>query len=180
MKNDAIWWEFVRDVPEGLIEKFLADTSNLSKSKGTISTNNQLNEFRQVTKQNIPEFQYFSLMLYAYGMKANEKVWQFDITSSKQCELLTYGPEGDRYDGHVDLERMPNGLVRKLTVIAFLNEDYEGGRFYFQNDVKNKQYINAKKGTVIVFPSYIMHGVEPVTAGERKSCVTWLLGPDFK
>jgi PKHD-type hydroxylase len=48
------------------------------------------------------------------------------------------------------------------------------------HDAKNKQYIETKPGSVVVFPCHIMHGVEPVTAGERKSIVTWLVGPPLK
>ena len=35
------------------------------------------------------------------------------------------------------------------------------------------------KGTVIVFPSAILHRVTPVTKGARYSLVQWYNGPDF-
>jgi PKHD-type hydroxylase len=43
-----------------------------------------------------------------------------------------------------------------------------------------KIYPPQKKGTVLVFPSFILHGVEDVEEGERYSVVTWMVGPWFK
>ena len=35
------------------------------------------------------------------------------------------------------------------------------------------------KGTIIVFPSVLLHTVTPVTKGTRHSLVQWFSGPDF-
>jgi PKHD-type hydroxylase len=35
-------------------------------------------------------------------------------------------------------------------------------------------------GTVIVFPSFVIHEVKKITAGTRRSLVTWVNGPRFK
>ena len=35
------------------------------------------------------------------------------------------------------------------------------------------------KGTIIVFPSMLLHKVTPVTKGIRHSLVQWFSGPDF-
>ena len=37
-----------------------------------------------------------------------------------------------------------------------------------------------KKGTVLVFPSFMRHKVEPVTKGIRKSLVAWIEGPHWR
>ena len=36
-----------------------------------------------------------------------------------------------------------------------------------------------KKGTLIVFPSFTWHRVNPITKGHRKVLVGWLLGKPF-
>ena len=95
-------------------------------------------------------------------------------------ELLKYVEGGDRYDAHVDTARLGDNLVRKLTVILMLNDDYEGGKFYFQQDLHHRQFITKVAGKVLVFPSHIMHGVEPLELGVRHSVVAWISGPDFK
>lgn len=180
MKQDFLYWEYAGVLSEAIINDFLNNSKEIPTVEGQIGSKETNKDFRQVTTQRIGEFDNFNLLLYAYGLKANTKCWNYDITGAKQCELLTYSPNGDKYDGHVDTLRLGDNIVRKLTVVAFLNDDYEGGKFFFQTDSKNKQYLKTIKGTVVVFPSHIIHGVEPVTTGVRKSCVTWLHGPDFK
>jgi PKHD-type hydroxylase len=36
------------------------------------------------------------------------------------------------------------------------------------------------KGMVILFPSWVIHRVTPVTKGVRKSIVVWVTGPKFR
>ena len=43
-----------------------------------------------------------------------------------------------------------------------------------------KHYVDIGKGSVLVFPPYIMHGVEPVEEGSRESVVGWITGPKFR
>lgn len=116
--------------------------------------------------------------LNATAVTANQQLWQYAITHFNQSELLIYKPN-QHYVGHTDTIHIPNNETRKLTALAFLNDDYEGGKFYILTGDK-KQYPPQEKGTIVVFPSYIVHGVEPVTKGIRYSCVSWLVGPYFK
>ena len=37
-----------------------------------------------------------------------------------------------------------------------------------------------QQGTLILFPSYVLHQVTPVTKGERNSLVAWVTGDKFK
>lgn len=116
-------------------------------------------------------------MLTSIGLNINAEYFKFDITKSEQTEILKYQPNG-KYEAHIDVSR-DTELQRKLTVLAILNDDYEGGRFFVNNGTNNK-YPEVSKGSVIIFPSYLLHGVEPVTKGIRYSCVTWMLGPHFR
>ena len=116
--------------------------------------------------------------LTATGLNANNYWWQYNITHANQTEFLIYKPDG-HYNAHVDTVHQHHNETRKLTVLAFLNDDFEGGKF-FLNANGNLYYPPQEKGTVLVFPSYMVHGVEPVTKGVRYSCVTWLVGPYFK
>jgi len=43
-------------------------------------------------------------------------------------------------------------------------------------DIKNMN----KKGSLVVFPSYIWHKVSPVTKGTRHSLVIWYLGNPYR
>ena len=117
--------------------------------------------------------------LSGMGMNINQRAWKFDITHSNQAEYLKYDANG-HYKTHVDTFCCPGANeTRKLTVLAFLNDDFEGGKLYLENG-HERIYPPQEKGTVLVFPSFMNHGVEPVTNGIRRSIVTWLVGPWFK
>lgn len=118
--------------------------------------------------------------LTGIGLNCNKLVWNFDITNSNQSEFLRYDKNG-HFQSHIDTEidRLSYEETRKLTIIILLNNDFEGGRFYLQTS-NERQYIDLQPGDVIVFPSFLLHGVEPITSGIRRSVVTWLVGPYFK
>ena len=58
-----------------------------------------------------------------------------------------------------------------LTILGFLNDDFEGGDFYFCR----KHQMTFKAGDIVVFPSNFMypHEVKEVTKGIRYSFVAW-------
>ena len=131
----------------------------------------------------LPVHKGIGARLAAVGLDANAQRWGFDIKKANQSEFLKYPAGGGRYKGHIDtfLSKAPESLAecRKVTVLAFLNDDFKGGKFFLQTG-HQKMYPPQKKGTVIAFPSFILHGVEDVEEGERYSVVTWLVGPWFK
>lgn len=133
---------------------------------------------RDVERVILPQNQGIGSALTATGLNANHYWWKYNITHSNQTEFLIYKPNG-HYDPHIDTYHAHSDETRKLTVLAFLNDDYEGGKF-FLNPEGTPYYPHQEKGTILVFPSYMVHGVEPVTKGVRYSCVTWLVGPYFK
>lgn len=120
--------------------------------------------------------------LTGVGIDANYFQWQFNITHSNQCEYLRYDKDG-HFSSHIDTCFVNTPLetkeMRKLTIIAFLNDDYKGGRLWISTG-EQKLYPDTSVGNVIIFPSFFLHGVEPVTEGIRRSVVTWLVGPYLK
>jgi len=134
---------------------------------------------RDVNKIQITHELGIGATLSGMGMNINQRAWKFDITHSNQAEYLKYDANG-HYKTHVDTFCCPGANeTRKLTVLAFLNDDFEGGKLYLENG-HERIYPPQEKGTVLVFPSFMNHGVEPVTNGIRRSIVTWLVGPWFK
>jgi PKHD-type hydroxylase len=73
----------------------------------------------------------------------------------------------------------PRKARRKLSLVCQLSDpsEYEGGELQINTGeifTPEKQ-----KGTVILFPSYLLHRVTPVTKGTRRSLVLWIEGPAF-
>jgi hypothetical protein len=135
-------------------------------------------DIRNVQRVAMPLYAGIGATLTSIGLNINQQVWQYNITHSNQSEFLMYDVTG-KYETHVDTFHIRSDETRKLTVLVFLNEDFEGGKFYIQNGSK-RLYPQQTKGTVLVFPSFMPHGVEPVTRGVRYSVVTWMVGPYFK
>lgn len=144
---------------------------------GNIAGNIDLN-IRNVKKLMLPMDKGIGATLTSTGLNINYNSYKYDITHSNQTEFLMYEPNG-RYKPHVDTFHGHSNETRKLTCLAFLNDDFEGGKFFIQTG-HEKIYPPQTKGTILVFPSYQLHGVEDVITGNRFSVVTWLVGPYFK
>lgn len=140
---------------------------------GKIDTN-----IRNVQRVVIPIYKDLGAQLAAAGLSANQQAWKFDITHANQAEFLIY-PAGGHYSAHVDTFMTHGEDCRKLTVLTFLNDDFKGGKFYIHNGL-GKYYPPQSKGTVLVFPSFFLHGVEPVEEGTRYSAVCWMVGKFFR
>lgn len=122
--------------------------------------------------------------------EANQHFWNFDLHGYEFFQYTEYdGNEKGKYEYHMDLitgktSDVDYFLTRKLSLIMMLNTpnvDFKGGDFMInQQDESNAIKIPFVKGRIILFPSFLIHKVAPVTKGIRKTLVTWILGPKFK
>jgi len=110
----------------------------------------------------------------------NERFFKFDIFGLNEgFQFTTYEAPSGKYGKHVDCSiDIP---VRKLSISIQLTnpEEYEGGELYLYNSDKGIS-MDKTQGTLIIFPSYILHEVMPVTKGKRNSLVTWVTGKQFR
>ena len=140
--------------------------------------------------------------IHPFIHEANEKSgWNFDWDFSESCQFTKYGV-GQHYGWHCDSWDKPydkpddlnsHGKIRKLSVTVSLSDpsEYEGGNleFDFRNQVDWERNKKSKikecteirpRGSIIVFPSFVWHRVNPVTRGTRYSLVIWNLGRPFR
>ncbi len=111
----------------------------------------------------------------------NERIWQFDVRGfSEHFQYTVYhGSEGGHYDWHVDQGDMIT--LRKLSMSLQLTDpsDYDGCDLQLHG-VNKVETAPRERGTLIAFPSYVLHRVTPITRGARKSLVVWVTGPQFR
>jgi PKHD-type hydroxylase len=111
--------------------------------------------------------------------KCNSEFYKFNITEiSEHIQYTVYNStEQGHYDWHVDMG--PNKARRKLSLVCQISDpsEYEGGEL--QINAGEIMIPEKTKGTVIIFPSYLLHRVTPVTKGTRRSLVLWIEGPAF-
>ena len=145
--------------------------------------------------------------IHPYIREANEKAgWNFQWDWSESCQFTKYGL-GQYYGWHCDSWDKPytrpqnedgtyppdHGKIRKLSVTISLSEpdEYVGGNleFDFRNQIDWEKDKKAKikecteirpRGSIIVFPSFVWHRVNPVTSGTRYSLVIWNLGQPWR
>lgn len=86
---------------------------------------------------------------------------------------------GDRYGRHTDDASMcdehgwPLRTDVSFTVLLSGPDEYEGGALRF-SDRTNGMSFRPACGSAILYPTGILHEVEPVTRGERMACVGWV------
>ena len=122
-------------------------------------------------------------LLYDYVDMANRNAFNTHIYKKADIQFTEYlATEGGHYNWHHDIDWNRNdGLDRKLSVTVQLSspDEYEGGDFSF-SECESPPVQLKEKGTVLIFPSYLKHKVNPVTKGIRKSLVAWFEGPKWK
>ena len=113
-------------------------------------------------------------------LNLNKQFFNFDLFGLNEgFQFTNYVAPSNKYGQHID--KAYNGLVRKLSLSVQLTEpkEYEGGELFLYEG-KNGDEMNKEQGTLILFPSYVLHEVKPVTKGERNSLVSWVTGKQFK
>ena len=113
-------------------------------------------------------------------LNLNQRFFKFDLFGINEgFQFTNYEAPSGKYGKHVD--RAINMPVRKLSISIQLTnpEEYDGGELKLYNSGE-ETVMDKTQGTLILFPSYVLHEVMPVTKGERNSLVTWVTGKQFK
>ena len=114
--------------------------------------------FRGFMPDSVPLANYVSGMYEStvkayYGSKVT-------VNYSDVVYWATHGSQGTHLD-------FPEHVV---TSVLYLNDDFKGGRTYFTDGT----YIAPKTGRIVFFEgNKNVHGVEPITSGERWTSPTW-------
>lgn len=118
--------------------------------------------------------------LAKFSIEANDTIWGFKIHSIiDSLQYTEYLEGGGHYDWHVDIGPAPINH-RKISIVVQLSspEEYEGGDLEIWSGGQFKS-IPKIKGCVVLFPSFLLHRVTPVTKGFRKTLVLWIGGAAF-
>ena len=150
--------------------------------KGTTMNNNKLNvrESKISWLYSSDEMEWAFRRVTDMVLDLNERFFNFDIFGLNEgFQFTNYKAPSNKYGKHVD--RSSDFIVRKLSISIQLTDpkEYEGGELYLYEDDQGV-LMDKKQGTLIMFPSYVLHEVKPVTKGERNSLVTWVTGNQFK
>jgi len=166
------------------------EDGNLSGGDVDHSIRTSLVQFFYPDSENIWFFEKFNDYLnYVNNTYYNFDLWGYDFIQYAEYLHTNNG----KYDYHTDMlttdinqynKEIFNLGTRKLSATILLSEpetDFSGGEFQMTTASEEmSETINAKKGSVIVFPSFFLHRVKPVITGTRKSITAWVTGPKFR
>jgi predicted 2-oxoglutarate/Fe(II)-dependent dioxygenase YbiX len=99
-------------------------------------------------------------------------------------QFLVYEP-GDFFGVHRDSSEDEDAAdyarARRVSVVVFVNEEYEGGQLEFYGLLEAKPDVglplDARPGLAVAFRSETPHGVAAVTSGERYTVASWFTAP---
>ena len=123
-------------------------------------------------------------------VRANEESgWNFQWSHCENFQFTQY-EKGQYYGWHVDgFDPAHQKQIRKISLTLTLSkpEEYEGGEleFSFPGAGSPKQEFRVcseikEQGSIVFFPSFVLHRVKPITKGRRHSLVCWHLGDPFQ
>ena len=182
-------WFWENEVPNEVCQRIIGLGEKKWKSAGIITAEKtqSLNNIRKSDIVWINEH-WVNDLIWNFMITANENAgWKYDIKAIESCQLTRYSKGGfyswhvDSLGTHRDMHDNPknkslHGNTRKLSMSIFLNSDYEGGAFEFADG----EMTDLGTGSVVVFPSFLIHKVSPITKGIRYSLVAWFVCPPFK
>lgn len=193
------WYWFKSALTKEEVNKIIMLASELPIERATTIGNNgevveenDPNGIRSSMVKWIPQNRDWSWLyqkLMDMAAEANDNLWKFDLVSAPENIQYTeyYAHENGHYDWHQDIGPGDLGSKRKVSITIQLSEsdEYEGGELQITSggDTSNDwgaQTCPRGGGVAVLFPSYMMHRVSPVTKGTRRSLVLWVGGSHYR
>ena len=126
------------------------------------------------------EWNWVYTKLHNMIKEANDTMWKFDLsTMNEQIQYTEYYEGGGHYDWHMDCGiGIQNQRKVSVTVQLSPPDDYQGGDLEF--NIGRRLSAQRHQGAAVIFPSFYLHRVTPVTKGTRKSFVLWVGGEPYR
>jgi PKHD-type hydroxylase len=113
----------------------------------------------------------------------NRDRFHFDLDDfAESAQVARYGAEdAGHFHWHSDIGQGRVAARRKLTLVIQLSDagDYDGGALETWGNAEPSAQPKGQ-GDAVLFPSFLLHRVTPVTAGVRWSLTQWVHGPAFR
>lgn len=165
------------------MDRLIADHAPLV-SEGKLSygnTNATLRRSQIVFLGQEQKYAWLYQRLWAAVQACNPQCFDVDVASVEaNVQIARYdSADSGFYDWHYDFG--PAQPLRKLSISIQLSDsaDYDGGdlELLYGNSPTR---LDRSRGAFIIFPSFMLHRVTPVTRGTRWSLVAWILGKRWR
>ena len=184
-------------LPSIVINQIIELANRKKEEEGSVKLDLQSEQILEKTTRDSKIVWLYDRWLYDFLTplfhEANKQIgWNFTLNYPEPIQFTKY-KENQFYGWHQDVVGVDqNNLSRKLSMVIPLtdSEEYEGGNLEFFDCLQNPSIEKEKaivtrdsfrkKGSAIIFPSYVYHRVTKVTKGERLSLVIWYKGELWK
>ena len=170
------------------IETIKKNGNNLTTNQATTFGGHSNDSVRRGSVAWLPRTDVSNQWIYSRLLEviktANNELWGFDVIGFwEDCQYTTYNGDkegGDHYGYHLDIDGEA-GAQRKISIVLQLTDpsEYEGGELEILTN-ENPYWAAKEKGSCLLFPSFCLHKVHPVTKGRRNSLVLWASGIPYK
>ena len=176
--NTYAYWEKVFTKEE--CEKIIKFAKNKGLIKGTTKDKTNVRESQICWLYSSDDLDWVFRKITDIVLNLNDRFFQFDLHGLNEgLQFTNYKAPSNKYGKHID--RSFDTLIRKLSLSIQLTDpdEYKGGELFLYENEKGTE-MKKEQGTLVLFPSYILHEVKPVIKGERNSLVSWVTGKQFK
>jgi len=164
--------------------KIIEIGKSLNLQKGGLIGNAQGDE--KIRKSNVswirPEepYKWIFEKVSKFVVHINNNAFKFDIHRLNEgLQFTHYEAPGGHYGVHID--KHYKYIIRRLSFSILLNDpkQFDGGDLVLFDGGEGTRMPKELSG-MIMFPSYVLHQVTPVTRGERFSLVGWVTGKNIR
>ncbi len=160
------------------IETYFSKVKAMSGGVGGQSVHKATRDstLRWLRLQEFPDSVWIYEKIMHHVAQVNAENWQFRLDGFQSALQLTEYEPGGHYTWHQDIGSRRSAL-RKLSVSVQLSDPdtYAGGGLEL-HATQTPVLMPRTRGTLIIFPSYTLHRVTAMSAGERRALVTWIGG----
>ena len=161
------------------IDEYVSHQQLENGGTGTIEDPNNSIELRSTKIHWMTNEKYKSSLLSIYQeisskvRRINDSIWSYNYDGYQSFQYSEY-EVGDHFNWHIDTNQFTGTNIRKVSFSLGLSNknEYEGGDLILKTSVEENCY-KLDRGDLIVFPSWALHKVTPVTKGKRRVVVGW-------
>lgn len=189
MKGEWAYWEsyFDQATCDKIVQlamKIPSEEPTVGGLTGEATKTLRRSRIRWIREEN-PDFKFLFDEYWKLLIQVNRDFFGFSVTHLPPLQFTEYyGSDNGEYKSHQDIFWINDTpRHRKVSIITQLSprSNYDGGELTFQNLGETPpQNIIEKQGSVIAFPSFVYHSLQPLTRGVRFSLVGWFEGPKFQ
>jgi len=161
------------------IDEYVSHQQLENGGTGTVENPNNSIQLRSTKIHWMTNEKYKSSLLSIYQeisskvRRINDSIWSYNYNGYQSFQYSEYDV-GDHFDWHIDTNQFTGTNIRKVSFSLGLSNknEYEGGDLILKTSVEENHY-KLDRGDLIVFPSWVLHKVTPVTKGKRRVVVGW-------